>query len=215
MVKFKVCTRCKTEKEASLFAKLKKSKSGLQSKCKQCNKIYRVENKDHIKNYKDNYRKENSIDLAKKQREYASNNREYATEYQRKWMNNKRKNDIVFNLKCRLRYLIRYFLEKNNCVKNLRTSAILGCSCEFFKCHIESQFTEGMSWERISEIHIDHIIPMASAITEEDVLRLNHYTNLQPLWAADNLKKGSMMPPSEVCLLIIKNYNEAINKITY
>lgn len=46
-----------------------------------------------------------------------------------------------------------------------------------------------MSWDRLNEIHIDHIIPISSAETLEDVYRLNHYTNLQPLWAKDNLFK--------------------------
>ena len=50
-----------------------------------------------------------------------------------------------------------------------------------------------MTWENRSDWHIDHIIPIASAITEEDVIRLNHYTNLRPLWAKDNLAKGAKM----------------------
>ena len=67
---------------------------------------------------------------------------------------------------------------------------MLGCSWEELKTHIENQFTEGMSWDRLSEIHIDHIIPLASATTEEDLIKLAHYTNLQPLWAKDNISKG-------------------------
>jgi hypothetical protein len=65
------------------------------------------------------------------------------------------------------------------------------CSFEEFFIHIESQFIDGMSWENRSLWHIDHIIPLATAKTEEEILRLNHYTNLRPLWALDNLKKGS------------------------
>ena len=48
-----------------------------------------------------------------------------------------------------------------------------------------------MSWDNYGEWHIDHIIPLASATTEEGVLKLYHYSNLQPLWAKDNLSKGS------------------------
>ena len=47
-----------------------------------------------------------------------------------------------------------------------------------------------MSWENQGKWHLDHIIPISSAKTEEDVIRLNHYTNFQPLWAEDNFKKG-------------------------
>ena len=50
-----------------------------------------------------------------------------------------------------------------------------------------------MSWENMGKWHIDHIIPLSTAITEEDVIRLCHYTNLQPLWAEDNLKKSNKL----------------------
>ena len=73
------------------------------------------------------------------------------------------------------------------------THEILGCNWDEFKIYLEKQFQLGMSWKNRSEWHIDHIIPLASAKTEEDVIRLNHYTNLQPLWAADNLRKSDKM----------------------
>ena len=60
------------------------------------------------------------------------------------------------------------------------------------KKHIESQFKDGMSWENHKHDgwHIDHIIPLSSAKNEENVYKLCHYTNLQPLWATENYKKG-------------------------
>jgi hypothetical protein len=190
----------------------KRSKSGLQSKCKQCDLEYRVENKEDIKKYKDVYRKVNAVELAEKQRRYYANNKKYIFEYQRIWMNNRRATDVVFKLKCRLRYLIRAYIKKNGYVNNSKTMEILGCSFSEFKKHIEVKFVGDMSWDRFSEIHIDHVIPLASATTEEDVLRLNHYTNLQPLWAKDNLKKGSSMPSNEITSLVVSDYNEVIKK---
>ena len=74
--------------------------------------------------------------------------------------------------------------------KELETEKILGCSFEEFKLYIEALFTDGMSWQNRESWHIDHILPLASATTVEDVLKLNHYRNLQPLWAIDNLRKG-------------------------
>ena len=62
---------------------------------------------------------------------------------------------------------------------------------EFLKEHLESQFIDGMGWDNRVEWHIDHIIPLSSAKTEDELYRLCHYTNLQPLWAEDNLKKGN------------------------
>lgn len=70
---------------------------------------------------------------------------------------------------------------------------MLGCDFKTAHKHIEKQFTEGMSWDNRSEWHIDHIIPLASAKTEEELAKLCHYTNLQPLWAEDNLRKGDKL----------------------
>lgn len=67
---------------------------------------------------------------------------------------------------------------------------MLGCDWPTLKAHIESQFTGGMSWGRFAEIHIDHIVPLSSAKNEQELEALCHYTNLQPLWAKDNQRKG-------------------------
>ena len=69
----------------------------------------------------------------------------------------------------------------------------MGCDIEFLKKHLENQFLDGMTWDDKGFYgwHIDHIIPLSSAKTEEDVYKLCHYTNLQPLWAKDNYNKGS------------------------
>jgi hypothetical protein len=75
--------------------------------------------------------------------------------------------------------------------KNKTTKELLGCEWEILKTHIESQFKDGMSWTNKEEWHIDHIIPLASAKTKQEILKLCHYSNLQPLLALDNLKKGS------------------------
>ena len=62
---------------------------------------------------------------------------------------------------------------------------------QILKEHLELQFVDGMSWDNRSEWHIDHIIPLSSAKTDEEIYKLCHYTNLQPLWAEDNLKKSN------------------------
>ncbi len=66
----------------------------------------------------------------------------------------------------------------------------LGCSLEYLKNHLESKFQPGMTWENQGKWHMDHIIPLSSTKIEKDLYKLCHYTNLQPLWAVDNLKKG-------------------------
>ena len=99
--------------------------------------------------------------------------------------------DPVYALGVRIRNLIRGSFTKKGKRKNSKTVMILGCTIPEFHNHIENLFVEGMNWDNRSEWDIDHIIPIASAKTEEDVIRLNHYSNLQPLWSSDNRSKGS------------------------
>ena len=75
--------------------------------------------------------------------------------------------------------------------KKSKTYQILGCSFDEFAAHIERQFLPGMSWANRGEWHIDHIVAMATATTEVEALSLNHFTNLRPMWATDNISKGA------------------------
>jgi len=88
---------------------------------------------------------------------------------------------------------MRNALKDGGFKKAKATYEILGADYATAAAHLESQFKDGMSWANRSEWHIDHIIPLASAKNEEELLKLCHYTNLQPLWAMDNLKKGALL----------------------
>lgn len=66
----------------------------------------------------------------------------------------------------------------------------LGCTYDKLKLHLEAQFLPGMTWANYGDWHVDHKIPLASAKTIEETLRLCHYSNLQPLWRKDNISKG-------------------------
>jgi hypothetical protein len=85
------------------------------------------------------------------------------------------------------------FDNSKNIIKSNTTFDIIGCSPEFLKQHIEKLFLNEMSWENYGLFgwHIDHIIPLSSSKNESEFYRLCHYTNLQPLWAEDNLKKSN------------------------
>jgi hypothetical protein len=98
--------------------------------------------------------------------------------------------DVLFRLRYNLSSRTRNALKTSGFNKNSDIKNILGAELERVKLHLESQFQEGMTWENRSEWHIDHIIPLASAQSEEELILLCHYTNLQPLWAFDNLSKG-------------------------
>lgn len=108
-----------------------------------------------------------------------------------KYQNVRIKSDSMFALKTRVRSRINDFIKKGGYSKPSKTQDMLGCDWAYLKTYLESQFTEGMSWDNRNLWHIDHITPLASAKSIEDVVKLCHYTNLQPLWAADNLSKGA------------------------
>lgn len=108
--------------------------------------------------------------------------------------------DAFFKLTINVRNAMVQAFKKNGYKKNSKTNKILGCDWDTLKTHIENLFTEGMSWDLMGEhIHIDHIIPLSSAKNEEDVYKLCHYTNLQPLWAKYNLmKNGKILTEEEL-----------------
>jgi hypothetical protein len=217
----KICKICKIEQKKSEFHKRKDSKDGLRNECKKCTRVrineYRKNNTDKINNWnretyyrnienhkktKKKYRennKETQKILAKKYREnnkekikkYYQNNRDKILKKISQRKKERRNNDTMFNLITRIRARFSIFLKSCNITKKNKTFEIIGCSPEFLKEHLEKQFKEGMNWDNRDKWHIDHIIPLSSANTEEEIYKLCHYTNLQPLWAEDNIKKSN------------------------
>ena len=124
-------------------------------------------------------------------KQYKIDNPEKIKILTKKYTKKKLQLDPIFRLKKTLRARVYNFLKSKDIIKNNKTFDIVGCTPEFLKEHLETQFKNGMSWENRSEWHIDHIIPLSSAKTEEEVYQLCHYTNLQPLWAEDNLRKSN------------------------
>lgn len=98
--------------------------------------------------------------------------------------------DPLFRLKKDLRSRLGSTIREQSATTGIREH--LGCTLEELKIYLESKFLPGMTWENWTQDgwHIDHIKPLALAKTEEELLKLMHYTNLQPLWAKDNLSKG-------------------------
>ena len=114
--------------------------------------------------------------------------------YKTEWAKQKRKEDSLFNFSSNVRSLISHSFDRANgkgLVKNYTTEQILGCSIIEFQKYIESQFQEGMSLDNYGKWHLDHIKPISLAQTEEEVIKLCHYSNFQPLWAKENMSKGN------------------------
>jgi hypothetical protein len=165
-------------------------------KVKESNKKYRENNKEKIKISNKNYR----INNPDKLKEYYHNNRTTIIVRSKNWGKSnkkirnanaklKREANPVYKLTGHLRTMIGSLLKNRGYRKKSKTAKILGCSFYEFKAHIETQFLPWMDWQNHGKYNkqlnfgwdLDHIIPMASAKTEEDVIRLNHYTNFQPL----------------------------------
>ncbi len=111
----------------------------------------------------------------------------------KRWQRMARKHRPQFIMKTRLRTRIYRAMERGFTTKSAKTIELLGCTFEELRNHIEKQFADGMSWERIKEIDLDHIKPCASFdLTDPNQQReCFHYSNLQPLWRTDNRRKGS------------------------
>lgn len=102
----------------------------------------------------------------------------------------KRQTDSLFKLRSNIGTAIANSLANKSFAKCKSTVEILKCSIQQFKQHLESQFLHGMSWDNRELWHIDHIVPVSFAENQQELLMLNHYINLRPLWIELNLSKG-------------------------
>lgn len=188
----KICSKCGEEKDLSEFNFRKDSIDGYYRNCKDCrkkySKKYRTNHSDYLISYRKKYRLLNYEVVLEKNRNYHRNNRE---KYNR-WRNEKYKNDFLFKLSTNIRNRLNVIINLKSIKKNQKTFEIIGCTIEELKIHLEKQFSDGMTWENHEQFgwHIDHIIPLDSATTKEELYKLCHYTNLRPLWWEDNLHKS-------------------------
>ena len=198
----KVCTKCNIKKDLLEFNKKSDAKDGLHPSCKECRKLefkkYYKENKETLLSYQKSYYNENKEYVINREKVRQKENpelsilkekkrREKRKKYFVEYYNKRRQFDILFKISGNLRNRINKFIKN----KSKSTEKITGLSYVKLKEHLENQFFEGMTWDNYGDWHIDHIIPLSSAKTEEEIYKLCHYTNLQPLWAEDNLKKSN------------------------
>lgn len=184
-----------TEEEKEIIKQKRKEKR------EEYVKGYYQKNKEKILDYSKEYFKDNQEEKQKK------NNENYKK---------RRQEDPVFKLRGNIRRGILGILKRKGFVKKSRTSEILGCSFEEFKTHIESLWEPWMNWDNHGKYNgeenygwdIDHIIPQSLATTEDEIIRLNHYTNLQPLCSYTN----RVLKRDNTILTIVKSGN--ISKIS-
>lgn len=170
---------------------------------------YYNENQEKIKEYKADYYKNNKDKITKKFKAYYDENQERLIQYQKdykkveenkekiratkkKYKDNKIQTDELFKMTEQLRNMIRWSFYRKGYAKKGRTKDIIGCDYDTFYNHLLKTFKDnyGYEWNKKEAVHIDHITPLATATTEEEIIKLCHYTNLQLLKAKDNLYKS-------------------------
>jgi len=161
----------------------------------QYHKEYREKNKEKLRLQKKRYQQNNKEAISIKKANYQKVNRKKINEYRKAYNKNREKVDEIFKFKARVRSCIFGAFYRKGFTKRSKTAKLLGCTFEELNKHLiytfEVNYNLGWKEEYRKKLHIDHIIPLNIATTEDEVKQLNHYTNLQYLWAKDNMTKGS------------------------
>ena len=181
---------------------------------KRKNKEYHVDNCESVTEIKKEYYLENGEKIREDRKTYYLNNRKKINKQSVKHNKLRKLYDTLYKLKTNIRGLINCSIRLSGYRKLSKTQNILGCTFEEFKIYLESKFEPWMNWNSYGnwngepkEINtawdIDHIRPMCTAKTEEEVLNLNHYTNFQPLCSYTNrhIKRDNIINAADVFIL--------------
>ncbi len=197
-MEYKTCTKCKEEKPATseYFSRLKNGLNGLRAGCKVCQQEYKKQwdeaNREQMKEYCKQYYKTNPEWHRERARQYQKANREKI----KKRMKRYREENLSARMAASMRVRIWKVLKGRS--KAASVMNLIGCTIKELMQHLEAQFMDGMTWENYGPYswHIDHIVPCAAFdLTDpEQQKACFHYTNLQPLWAEDNMSKNDKLP---------------------
>ena len=184
------CTKCGLTKPISEFYKSKLTR------CSECEKerirLYRLQHPDKVKKTKRKWIDNNPEKVKEGKRRWNGDNPDKVKGYKKKNHKLRKQTDPFYRSICNLRKRTAKYLKQLGVKKDSSMFIMVGCTPQEFRVYLEGKFLEGMSWDNygINGWHIDHIIPISSANTLEEVKKLCHHTNFQPLWAEDNIKKG-------------------------
>ena len=181
-MEYKICKKCGESKEIVLFYKHRAT-------CISC-----------VVSYNKEYRSINKTKVNETKKLWYVKTRNDRRAHKAKYYVERRKTDTLFKLKSSISRLIRTSISRFGFKKTSKTYEILGCTYEEFKNHLESKFEPWMSWDNKGlyngELNygwdIDHVKPLSSANSEEDIIKLNHFSNYQPLCSKVNrdIKRG-------------------------
>jgi len=173
--------RCKDPQYAALHRKIKK------------NWRNKPETKIKVDEWRREYLSRSDVQDRIKKRMFKYNREPSVKERLNKRRKHRRDTDPQYALKERVRSRIRIALKSARTSKSQKTIDLIGCSYSFLKEHLENQFRDGMAWDRPYSFHIDHVRPISSFdLNDSDQLKAAcHWTNLQPLYPEENLRKGT------------------------
>lgn len=190
----KRCSICKQIKPFDEFY-YRKDLNNYRNWCKDCEKSrtkdFYIDNKEVILEKQHQSYKDNRDVILQRKKEYAKTHKEQLREYHTKYVFDRRRNDDIFHFKSQIRHLINQSFRRWGIQKRGKTEDIVGCDFSTFNEYLLKTYKDnyGVEWDGKEEVHVDHIIPLSTANTEEDILKLCNFKNLQLLKAKDNLDK--------------------------
>lgn len=195
----RLCGKCKEYKPLTEFTKVSRRKDGLSLYCKSCvsimNAEYRKANKDELNAKKQIYRKNNPDKIKAYTKEYINREdvKKRMREYNKKYIKEHYDTDELYRFKLIIRADIYSSVTRQKYIKKRNMEEIVGCSIEDLISHLKQTYYNnyGVELESETDYQIDHIIPLASANSLEEVIKLCHYTNLQLLRSKDNREKSA------------------------
>lgn len=168
-------------------------------KIKERDRQYRQKNAEYLRQKRKEYRQQNRDKVLAQQRAHYAQNKNRRIADTTKYTRARRQTDPQYKLRYTIAGRIAKAIKAGGSKKHSNTEELLGCSFKEAKTFLESKFQEGMTWENhgLHGWHIDHVCPLASFdLTDpQQQKQAFHYTNLQPLWAKDNLSKGKRHAP--------------------
>jgi hypothetical protein len=186
------------ENRRKSIERLKNRYSSMKHEYAENQRQYRIKNADAIRERRKLYRAKNAEKIKLAKQKYGTENRDKIS----KALAKRRAGNPIVRLANSMRRSIRRYLDVSQ-KGEMSSFEIIGCSRDGLRKHLESKFKDGMTWENYGKHwHIDHIVPLISAKSADEVKRLCHWTNLQPLTAFENISKGSKRHPVKAHLAL-------------
>jgi hypothetical protein len=184
------CKQCQSEIQQEYAGRYpetqKKWREANRDKTKETSRLWYQQNRERARERNGEYYRANAEAVCERTKKYRQDNPEWYRKYRRDW---RRRNRLISNVRAGIWGCLSGRQKDSSSVE------YIGCTLEELWVHLESKFQDGMTRKNYGEWHVDHIRPLSSfdfeVDTENTLHEAWHYTNLQPLWAKDNLSKGS------------------------